>query len=78
MTQQASTQPVLACAQCGRTFGQSDLVPIAGNWVCGACKPAFSEPRRGGRRSDEFSVALRRVFGSASPRCSLTAFSCRS
>jgi uncharacterized RDD family membrane protein YckC len=41
MTQQAPTQPVLACAQCGRTFGQSDLVPIAGNWVCGACKPAF-------------------------------------
>jgi uncharacterized RDD family membrane protein YckC len=41
MTQQAPTQPVLACAQCGRTFGQSDLVPIAGNWVCGDCKPAF-------------------------------------
>ena len=41
MTQQAPTQPVLACAQCGRTFGQSDLVPIAGNWVCGDCKSAF-------------------------------------
>lgn len=41
MTQQAPTQSVLACAQCGRTFGQSDLVPIAGNWVCGDCKPAF-------------------------------------
>jgi len=41
MTQQAPTQPVLACAQCGRTFGQSDLVPIAGNWVCGDCKRAF-------------------------------------
>ncbi len=41
MTQQAPTQQVLACAQCGKTFGQSDLVPIAGNWVCGACKPAF-------------------------------------
>jgi uncharacterized RDD family membrane protein YckC len=41
MTQQAPTQPVLACAQCGKSFGQSDLVPIAGNWVCGACKPAF-------------------------------------
>jgi uncharacterized RDD family membrane protein YckC len=41
MTQQAPAQPVLACAQCGKTFGQSDLVPIAGNWVCGACKPAF-------------------------------------
>ena len=41
MTQQAPTQQVLACAQCGRTFGQSDLVPIAGNWVCGDCKPAF-------------------------------------
>jgi uncharacterized RDD family membrane protein YckC len=41
MTQQAPTQPVLACAQCGKPFGQSDLVPIAGNWVCGACKTAF-------------------------------------
>jgi uncharacterized RDD family membrane protein YckC len=41
MTQQAPTQQVLACAQCGKAFGQSDLVPIAGNWVCGACKPAF-------------------------------------
>jgi len=40
MTQQAPTQQVLACAQCGKSFGQSDLVPIAGNWVCGACKPA--------------------------------------
>jgi uncharacterized RDD family membrane protein YckC len=41
MTQQAPTQPMLACAQCRRTFGQSDLVPIAGNWVCGDCKAAF-------------------------------------
>jgi|SRR5579863_1428130 uncharacterized RDD family membrane protein YckC len=41
MTQQAPTQQVFACAQCGKSFGQSDLVPIAGNWVCGACKPAF-------------------------------------
>ena len=41
MTQQAPTQPILACAQCRRTFGQSDLVPIAGNWVCGDCKAAF-------------------------------------
>jgi uncharacterized RDD family membrane protein YckC len=32
---------MLACAQCRRTFGQSDLVPIAGNWVCGDCKAAF-------------------------------------
>jgi len=41
MTQQAPTQTVLACAQCGKTFGQSDLVLIAGNWVCGNCKSAF-------------------------------------
>jgi uncharacterized RDD family membrane protein YckC len=41
MTQQAPTQQLMACAQCGNSFGQSDLVPIAGNWVCGACKPAF-------------------------------------
>jgi uncharacterized RDD family membrane protein YckC len=41
MIQQAPTQPMLACAQCRRTFGQSDLVSIAGNWVCGDCKAAF-------------------------------------
>jgi uncharacterized RDD family membrane protein YckC len=41
MTQQAPTQQVLACAQCGRSFGQSDLVSIAGNWVCGDCKSSF-------------------------------------
>jgi uncharacterized RDD family membrane protein YckC len=41
MTQQDATQPVLACAQCGKPFAQSELVPIAGNWVCGACKPSF-------------------------------------
>jgi uncharacterized RDD family membrane protein YckC len=34
-------QTVMACSQCGRTFAQSDLVQIAGNWVCGNCKPAF-------------------------------------
>jgi uncharacterized RDD family membrane protein YckC len=41
MTQQAPVQTVLACSQCGRTFARSDLVQIAGNWVCGNCKPAF-------------------------------------
>jgi uncharacterized RDD family membrane protein YckC len=41
MTQQAPVQTVFACSQCGRTFAQSDLVHIAGNWVCGDCKPAF-------------------------------------
>lgn len=41
MTQQAPTQIEFACSQCGRTFGQGDLVQIAGNWVCGTCKAAF-------------------------------------
>jgi uncharacterized RDD family membrane protein YckC len=41
MSEQAPVQAVLACSQCGRTFAQSDLVQIAGNWVCGNCKPAF-------------------------------------
>ena len=34
-------QTFLACSQCGRTFADSDLVQIAGTWVCGDCKPAF-------------------------------------
>lgn len=41
MMQQASTQVDSACSQCGRAFAQSDLVRIAGNWVCGDCKPTF-------------------------------------
>jgi uncharacterized RDD family membrane protein YckC len=34
-------QAVLACSQCGRTFADSELVQIAGTWVCADCKPAF-------------------------------------
>jgi len=41
MSQQDPAQTVLACSQCGRTFAHSDVVQIAGNWVCGDCKPAF-------------------------------------
>ena len=41
MAQDAPAQPVYPCSQCGRAFPQADLVPIAGNWVCGDCKPAF-------------------------------------
>jgi uncharacterized RDD family membrane protein YckC len=41
MSSQAPTQTALACSQCGRMFAHSDLVQIAGNWVCGDCKPAF-------------------------------------
>jgi uncharacterized RDD family membrane protein YckC len=41
MSQDALAQTVLPCSQCGRTFAQSDLVQIAGNWVCGDCKPGY-------------------------------------
>jgi uncharacterized RDD family membrane protein YckC len=41
MSQEAPIQTVLACSQCGRALAQSDLVHIAGNWVCADCKPAF-------------------------------------
>jgi uncharacterized RDD family membrane protein YckC len=41
MTQEAPVQTMLACSQCGRALANSDLVQIAGNWVCADCKPAF-------------------------------------
>jgi uncharacterized RDD family membrane protein YckC len=41
MSQDASAQTVLPCSQCGRTFEHSNLVQIAGNWVCGDCKPGY-------------------------------------
>ncbi len=41
MSEETPVQTVLVCSQCGRAFGHSDLVQIAGNWVCADCKPAF-------------------------------------
>jgi uncharacterized RDD family membrane protein YckC len=41
LSQEAPVQTVLACSQCGRALAQSDLVHIAGSWVCADCKPAF-------------------------------------
>jgi len=41
MNQETPVQAVLTCSQCGRTLAQSELVQIAGNWVCADCKPAF-------------------------------------
>ncbi len=41
MSEPAPLQTVLLCSQCGRTFAHSDMVQIAGNWVCGDCKPAY-------------------------------------
>jgi uncharacterized RDD family membrane protein YckC len=41
MSEQTPVQTVLACSQCGRTFAHSDVVQIAGNWVCGECKPGY-------------------------------------
>ena len=41
MSESAPLQTVLPCSQCGRTFANSDMVQIAGNWVCGDCKPAY-------------------------------------
>jgi uncharacterized RDD family membrane protein YckC len=41
MSQEAPVQSMMWCSQCGRGLAQSDLVQIAGNWVCAECKPAF-------------------------------------
>jgi uncharacterized RDD family membrane protein YckC len=41
MSPEAPVETVLACSQCGRAFAHSDLVQIAGTWVCADCKPAF-------------------------------------
>ena len=41
MSQETSVQTAGACSQCGRAMAHSDLVQIAGTWVCADCKPAF-------------------------------------
>jgi uncharacterized RDD family membrane protein YckC len=41
LSQQVSVEASVACSQCGRAFGPSDVVQIAGNWICATCKPAY-------------------------------------
>lgn len=41
MNPEPPVQTSLFCSQCGRTFAHTDLVQIAGNWVCAECKPVF-------------------------------------
>jgi uncharacterized RDD family membrane protein YckC len=41
MSPESPVQTVLACSQCGRSLAPSELVHVAGNWVCVNCKPAF-------------------------------------
>ena len=41
MSQDASVPTVLACSQCRRPFPSSEVVQIAGNWVCSGCKPGY-------------------------------------
>ena len=41
MSPETPVQTVLLCSQCGRSLAPSDLVHIAGTWVCADCKPAF-------------------------------------
>lgn len=55
---QEATQTVLQCSQCGRALAQSELVQISGNWVCGACKPAFLS-----RMMASGSAALAKRYG---------------
>jgi len=56
MTEETSVRTVFACSQCGRAFVHSDLVQIAGNYVCADCKPAF------------LSRVMASGLGGASPR----------
>ena len=41
MSEQTPVQTVTACSQCRRPFPSSEVVQIAGNWVCAGCKPAY-------------------------------------
>lgn len=41
MSLEAPVQALVACSLCGRVLNQSDVVQIAGNWLCADCKPAY-------------------------------------
>jgi uncharacterized RDD family membrane protein YckC len=41
LSQQVQVETTVVCSQCGRAFAPSDVVQIAGNWVCATCKPAY-------------------------------------
>jgi uncharacterized RDD family membrane protein YckC len=41
LSQQTQVETTVVCSQCRRSFAPSDVVQIAGNWVCATCKPAY-------------------------------------
>ena len=41
MSPEAPVQTAVACSQCRRPFPSSEVVQIAGTWVCAGCKPAY-------------------------------------
>ena len=41
MNQEVPVQTGVFCSQCGREFSHSDLVQVAGNWVCADCKRSY-------------------------------------
>jgi len=57
-----------ACAQCGQYFPESDVVPLAGAFVCANCKPLALQRMRegswlsGSRRYAGFWIRLAAVF----------------
>jgi uncharacterized RDD family membrane protein YckC len=41
LSQQTQVDATVVCSQCRRAFAPSDVVQIAGNWVCASCKPGY-------------------------------------
>lgn len=41
LSQQVQVESTVLCSQCRQAFAPSDVVQIAGNWVCATCKPGY-------------------------------------
>ena len=44
----ALTRALTGCAECGREFQESEMIPLNGLWICAKCKPIFVQRLREG------------------------------
>jgi uncharacterized RDD family membrane protein YckC len=44
----APAVPEKTCAECGRSFTESEMIPYHDSWICAACKPVFVQKMKEG------------------------------
>ena len=50
--------PMIACAECGRSFSAESMIQLNRAWICAQCKPIFLQKMQEGVASPRFSANI--------------------